>query len=57
MAPGPKSDWKKTPWKILRNPALQVLAGIALVLIAAWIVVETDSMQRNRAFPAPVVYR
>jgi len=47
------ADWQKAIWKILRNPALEVIAAIVVVLFAAWIVVETEVEQRHQPFPVP----
>lgn len=43
--------WQKTLWKIVSNPAIEVVAAIVLVLIAAWIVVQTDVEQRSSHVP------
>lgn len=45
------NDWQKTLWKLLRNPALEVIAAILLVLVAAWLVIQTETEQRNTPFP------
>jgi ABC-type nickel/cobalt efflux system permease component RcnA len=43
--------WQKALWKIVSNPAIEVIAAIVVVLIAAWIVVQTDVDQRNSHVP------
>jgi ABC-type nickel/cobalt efflux system permease component RcnA len=45
--------WQKTLWKILTNPALEVVAAIVIVLFAAWIVIETETEHRHHN-PFPV---
>ena len=39
--------WQKALWKILTNPTLDVVAAIALVLVATWFVVQTEVMQHR----------
>ena len=34
-----------TLWKILTNPAFEVVVAIVVMLIAAWIVIDTDVLQ------------
>lgn len=43
--------WQKTLWKIVRNPAIEVIAAIVVVLFAAWIVIATDTEQRSSHVP------
>jgi hypothetical protein len=51
-------DWQKTIWKVVRNPAVEVLAAIAAVLLAAWVVIQTDlEHPRHNPFPVPVRVR
>ena len=40
-------------WKIVRNPAIEVLAAIVVVLFAAWLVVQTEVEHNNRMLPVP----
>jgi hypothetical protein len=52
------SDWQKVIWKVVTNPAVEVLAAIVAVLLAAWIVIETDMEHpRHNPFPVPVRVR
>jgi len=44
-------DWQKRLWRILKNPALEVVAAILVVMLAAWVVVETEVEQRTTLFP------
>jgi ABC-type nickel/cobalt efflux system permease component RcnA len=44
-------DWQKRLWRILKNPALEVVAAILVVMLAAWVVVETETEQRTTLFP------
>ena len=47
------TPWQKV-WKFITNPTVEVIVAIVVVLGAAWIVVETDSMQRKASpFPVP----
>jgi hypothetical protein len=53
MQPILGSDWQKTLWKIVSNPAFEVVAAIAVVLFAAWIVISTEADNRHTVFPVP----
>ena len=57
MQPLLEFDWQKVLWKIVRNPAFEVLAAIVVVLLAAWIVIETETEDRHTLFPVPVLAR
>lgn len=37
-------DWQNALWKILTNPAFEVVAAIVVVLIAAWFVIDTEAL-------------
>jgi hypothetical protein len=51
-------DWQKAIWKVLTNPAVEVVAAIVAVLLAAWIVVQTEMEHpRHNPFPVPVRVR
>jgi len=45
------TDWQKTLWRIVRNPAVEVIAAIVLVLLAAVVVVQTETDLRSTPFP------
>ncbi|HET9653248.1 MAG TPA: hypothetical protein VFP36_13695 [Usitatibacter sp.] len=45
------SEWPKTVWKVVTNPAIEVIAAIVVVLLAAWVVVQTDVEQRAPVLP------
>jgi hypothetical protein len=47
------TEWLKALWKIVSNPAIEVLAAIVVVLFAAWIVVESEVEHNNRYLPVP----
>lgn len=52
------NDWQKAIWKIVRNPAVEVVAAIVAVLLAAWVVILTDMEHpRHNPFPVPVRVR
>ena len=53
MQPILSRDWQKTIWKIVRNPAFEVVAAIVVVLFAAWIVVQNETDLRHPIFPVP----
>jgi len=47
------NDWRNAFWKIVRNPAIEVVAAIAVVLLAAWIIVSTEVDSKKSLFPVP----
>ena len=51
------NDWQKFIWKIVRNPAIEVIAAIVVVLFAAWIAIQTEVDQRHPIFPVPFGHR
>jgi len=44
-------DWQKALWRIVKNPAVEVIAAIVLVLLAALVVVQTETDPRSTPFP------
>lgn len=53
MQPILGSDWQKTLWKIVSNPAFEVVAAIAVVILTAAIVIWTEADNRHTVFPVP----
>jgi hypothetical protein len=52
----PKSlvnTWPKTLWKIVTHPTVEVAAAIVAVLLAAWVVIQTEV--ETRPHKAPIV--
>jgi hypothetical protein len=49
----PGYDWQKTLWKIVRNPTLEVVAAIVVVLLAAWLAIQTELDTKLQVFPVP----
>jgi hypothetical protein len=47
------NDWQKLFWKIVSNPAIEVIATIAVVLLSAWIAVQTETGEHQQVFPVP----
>ena len=47
------NDWREAFWKIVSNPAIEVMAAIAVVLLAAWILVSTEVDSNKSLFPVP----
>jgi len=45
------NDWYKTLRRLVRNPAVEVVAAIVLVLLAAWVVIQTEAEHRGSLFP------
>ena len=48
-----RTEWQKALWKIVSNPAIEVVAAIVVVLLAAWIVVDSEVEHNNRYLPVP----
>jgi hypothetical protein len=46
-------DWQNAIWKILTNPAFNVMAAIVVVLLAAWFVIDTDIFHRSAPVAVP----
>ena len=46
-------QWQKTFVRIVTNPTFEVLAAIAVVLLATWIVVQTEVDLRQHQRHAP----
>ena len=44
-----------TPWqkilKFMTNPMVEVIVAIVVMLVSAWVVIETESTQRKTAYP------
>ncbi|HUL55363.1 MAG TPA: hypothetical protein VLT60_00100 [Usitatibacter sp.] len=58
MQPIHGSDWQKTKlWKIVSNPAIEVVAAIVVVLFTAILVIWTEADSRKTVFPVPVLAR
>ena len=45
------NDWHKALRRILGNPTLEVVAAIVLVLLAAWVVIQTEAERHAPLFP------
>ena len=43
--------WQKTLSRIVRNPAVEVIAAIVLVVLATVVVVQTEADLRSTPFP------
>jgi hypothetical protein len=46
-----QNAWHKTVLKVVANPAIEVLAAIVVVLLAAWVVVQTETENRIPHLP------
>jgi hypothetical protein len=45
------SNWQKAIWKLLANPALELVATIALVMVATWFLIQNDGVQQGVQLP------
>lgn len=45
------NGWQKALRRFVRNPAVEVVAAIVVVVLAAWVVVQTEAEHRGTAFP------
>ena len=53
-----QGDWQGTIWRLLTNPAIEVVAAIVVMLIAAWIVIDTEVVQSGvLQVPVPFVHK
>ena len=48
------SQWQKTLVRIVKHPTFEVVAAIVVVLLATWVVVQTEVDLRQR--PVPVQF-
>jgi len=53
----PGGNWQKAFRRIVRNPAVEVVAAIVVVMLAVWVVVQTESEHRGTAFPVVFGHR
>ena len=53
MQPTIGTNWQKAIWKIIRNPAIEVVAAIVAVLFATWLLVQSEAENRLSVFPVP----
>ncbi len=44
-------DWPKQVWKVVTNPAFEVIAAIVVVLFAACVVIQTEAEHRIPHLP------
>jgi hypothetical protein len=51
--------WPKALWKIVKNPTVEIAAAIVAVLLATWVVVQTeiDGRRGPRPFEVPFVHK
>ena len=47
------NDWRNAIWKLVSNPAFEVVAAIVVVLFAAWLVVSIEVDEKKTLFPVP----
>jgi ABC-type nickel/cobalt efflux system permease component RcnA len=50
------SELQKILWRILTNPMFEVVAAILVVLLAAWVVVETQADLRHDKHRLPLLF-
>ena len=46
-------NWQKI-WKFFTNPTVDVILVIAVFLVSAWMVIDTESANRKSAFPVAI---
>ena len=37
-----RTNWQEHIWKLIRNPTLEVVAAIVVVLLATWLLVNSE---------------
>ena len=50
-----ESHWRQALWKIVSNPAIEVVAAIVVVLIAASAIIFSEAEYRHTVFPVPLI--
>jgi hypothetical protein len=40
-------NWQKKLWKLLTNPAIELVATIAVVMFATWYLIQTEAVAPN----------
>lgn len=49
------NHWYKALWKIVTNPTVEVLAAMVVVILATWVVVQSEVDQRQHPLLGSVV--
>lgn len=44
-------NWQKAIWKILANPAIELVVTIAVVMVATWFLIQNDVVQQGAQLP------
>jgi hypothetical protein len=59
MQPKLGTNWPKALWKIVTNPMVEVATAIVAVLLATWVVVQTelDTRRATRFVEVPLVHK
>ena len=48
--PRDRDTWHRTFWKLLTNPAIELVVTIALVMVATWYLIQAEPIDPT-AFP------
>jgi hypothetical protein len=43
--------WQKIIWKLVTNPGIELVATIAIVMVATWYLVETQTQMPEKGVP------
>jgi hypothetical protein len=46
-----RDEWRKTLWKIVSNPTVDVVALLLVVGVATWVVLATEGLHGNPGIP------
>lgn len=49
------TPWQKI-WKFITNPTVEVLLAVAVMVVSAWFVIESESAPRKNANGFPVFF-
>jgi hypothetical protein len=49
------TPWDKI-WKFLTNPMVEVIAAILVMLVSAWVVIESETMSKRNPGAFPVLF-
>ena len=50
---GKPGNWQRAIWKLVTNPAIEMVATILVVMVATWYVVDTQVSYPERGVPVP----
>ncbi len=46
-----RNDWRHLIWRVVTHPAFEAIAVLALVLVAVWILMDSEALHRGPGLP------